>query len=238
MIRGFINVLQLLYIVVSVLFFSLLAIVLILLTGNKTIAMWGPRKVWAPLVLFVAGVKLDVEGKENIPKNENFIFVANHASQMDIPIIFTVIPRPVYFLAKQELRKIPVFGLAMSVLGVIFVDRKNREKAKKSIQKAGEIIRSGRDVITFPEGTRTKTGEIGLFKKGSFAISKDAKVDLIPITIIGSRKIIPSGSFRIKSGKVFVKIGKPISHLDFNDKSTVDYANHVQRIITSNFDRL
>jgi 1-acyl-sn-glycerol-3-phosphate acyltransferase len=125
------------------------------------------------------------------------------------------------------LSKVPFLGWYMKAVGMIFVDRGNREKARNSMQGAAELINSGRNVISFPEGTRSKTGELMMFKRGSFVIAQEGKIDIVPIGISGARNVLASGSSALRPGVIYVNIGKPIDikkHQDLSDEELAELA--------------
>ena len=111
------------------------------------------RKVWAPFILFVLGVKLKVKGLEHIKADTNYIFISNHTSNLDIPILFAAIPRNFVFIAKRELIRIPLFGQIMWLLGMIFIDRSNPKRSVRSMKLAAVKLKKGKNVLVFPEGT-------------------------------------------------------------------------------------
>ncbi len=169
------------------------------------------RNIWGPGLLWLAGAKLKVEGLENIADNPRGIYFSNHQSNFDIPALTSALPEPVYFIAKKELKKIPIFGWGMWAIGTVFVDRKNREQARKSMEKGAKAVKKGKSLSTFPEGTRSVNGEVQAFKKGTFHLAKAGPIRLIPVAIIGTRNIQPKGG-KLKIGQeVIVKVGKPIA---------------------------
>lgn len=182
------------------------------------------RILWSPMVLFLSGVRLKIKGRENAPRNRTCIYVANHESMYDIVALVRAVPVPLFFIAKQELSKVPFLGWYMKAVGMILVDRGNREKARKSMQKAAELINSGRNVISFPEGTRSKTGELMMFKRGSFVIAQEGKIDIVPIGISGARNVLASGSSALRPGVIHVNIGKPIEIGKYKDLSDEELA--------------
>ena len=187
------------------------------------------RTVWAPMILWMAGIKLTVKGLENIPAGkQSYIVVANHQSVIDIPILFYVLPFNVYFVAKKEISKVPFIGWYMHVMGMIFLEKGGRDKALQSMISAGTLIRAGKSVITFPEGTRSLDEKIGSFKAGTFMLAEQAGVDILPVKISGAGKIWPSGSFTIKRGPVTVSFGKPISTAGLNDKTRAAFIEAVK----------
>jgi len=187
------------------------------------------RTVWAPVILWLAGIKLTVKALEHIPAGkQSYIVVANHQSVIDIPILFYVLPFNVYFVAKKEIAKVPFIGWYMYMMGMIFIDRGSREKALLSMINAGRLIREGKSVMTFPEGTRSLDEKIGVFKAGTFVMAEKAGVEILPVKITGAGKIWPSGSFTIKGGPVTVSIGAPISTAELNDKTRAAFIEEVK----------
>lgn len=189
---------------------SIFAMLAMILDGSGTVADFIIRS-WARLILMLAGAKVELRGIENIEKNESYAFVSNHASLLDIPTAMTTLPYKLRFLAKKELFKIPLFGRAMLAAGHIKIDRRNLESAVKSINEASIRLKENHSsVLIFAEGTRSLTGEVGKFKKGGIILAIRMGIPIVPITISGSRKLWPKGG-SIKSGKIIITIGKPIS---------------------------
>jgi 1-acyl-sn-glycerol-3-phosphate acyltransferase len=151
-----------------------------------------------------------VLGTENLSKTESYVFVCNHLSYLDIPALFRAIPHNLHFVAKKEIKWVPFIGWYMYATGMIFVDRSNRNKAIASLDRAGKLIKKGRDVLMFPEGTRSKSGEIGEFKKGPFMLATKADIAIVPVAISGTEKVLPAGKFTISPSRVSVLIGKPM----------------------------
>lgn len=228
-----INPIQVFLIVLWTLIWSALALVLGALTFSPVIPHLIARFTWAPVVLLIAGVRVHVEGREHLDTSQPMVYVANHESHMDIPAFFVSIPVNLHFIAKQELRKIPVFGWALLVGGMIFIDRSNREKAKQSLQSAALKIAKGKSVISFPEGTRTKNGEIGMFKRGSFILARQAKVPVVPVAIEGSREILASGSYSMRPGLIKIKVLPPIHPGDFENLSVEEWANSTREVVVN-----
>ena len=202
------SAIQLLILLIWTILIIGLSIITLILTFQPNWVMEIVRKVWAPFVLFVFGVKLKVKGTEHLKPNETYIFISNHTSYLDIPILLIAIPRTFFFIAKRELIKIPLFGWMMYFLGMIFIDRSNRQKAIKSMKIAALKLKKGKNVLVFPEGTFDDDGQFLPFKKGAFHIAVKAKIPLLPIAIIGANKIWPGHSnLKIKKGEVTVSFG-------------------------------
>lgn len=168
------------------------------------------RTLFAPGILWACGVRLKVFGLEHLHKDESYVFVANHQSYLDIPVLFRAVPHGLHFVAKKEIRLVPFIGWYMMATGMIFIDRSNRIKAVASLDRAGKLIKNGKDVLLFPEGTRSKTGVLGEFKKGPFMLASKADIRVVPIHISGTEKILPAGSFLLQPNTVSVQIGQPI----------------------------
>jgi 1-acyl-sn-glycerol-3-phosphate acyltransferase len=175
---------------------------------------------WSGWITRFAGVRIIVNNRANLDPQQPYVFMANHASTIDIWALFLAIPRRVRMIAKKQLARIPLFGWVMWAGRFIFIDRQNAAAARRSIEEAGRRIRGGVSVLIFPEGTRTRDGQMGPFKKGGFHLAMDAGVPIVPVALRGTRALMPRGSLRVKSGKVFVTIGAPIptSGLTIDDR--------------------
>lgn len=186
-------------------------------------AFFGIGKWWVRQQFFLCGVKWRVEGWERLPEairteQQPVVFMANHESLLDPPFLVNAIPIPAVYIAKKEVRWMPGIGWAVWAAGMIFIDRKNREKAILGIQKAAREIRGGKNVVIFPEGTRTRTGELGVFKKGGFNLAIDAGVPIVPLGIEGSYKVLPPGAWVPRPGHFNAAFGDPVNPADFPEK--------------------
>ena len=169
-------------------------------------------KVFSKWILFIAGVKLKIEGKENLDKHANYIFISNHQSYFDIPVLMQAIPNVVRFIYKDTITKIPIFGWGMYLGGYIPISRENPREAIKSLKYAAERVNKGISVVIFPEGTRSTDCTLGDFKRGAFMLADFAKVQLVPVAISGSIDIMSRTKFKIKSGDVTVKFANPVEY--------------------------
>lgn len=184
------------------------------------------RTMFAPGILWGCGVKLEVKGGEDLSKSESYVFVCNHLSYLDIPALFRAIPHNLHFVAKKEIKWVPFIGWYMFATGMIFVDRSNRKKAIASLDRAGKLIKKGKDVLMFPEGTRSKTGEMVDFKKGPFMLATKADIAVVPVLIEGTEEVLPAGRFTLTSGKVKVTIGTPVRKPE--SQEIKDYIDQIQ----------
>ncbi len=184
---------------------------------RRTGAMWVVRKLWSPTLLWAGGAALHVTGLENVDPKLPMIFAANHQSTIDIPVLFCALPVDLRFVAKKSLQYVPFLGWYMWLSNFVFVDRQNRNAALESLEQAGKRIRSGLNIIMFPEGTRSETNEVLAFKKGPFALAMAARVPVVPVAIEGSGALMPKNSWNITPGPIRVAIGKPIDTVRFGD---------------------
>ena len=155
-------------------------------------------RVYCKILLASSGVKYKVVGLDRLDRNSHYIFASNHESAFDIPLIFGGLPFHIVSIAKRELIKIPIFGWAMVAARHIIIDRTNRTKAKKSLEKAKASLNfNPRSVIIFPEGTRSEDGEIHQFKKGGLAIAIDLGMDVVPLAVCGTRDVLEKRSLAL-----------------------------------------
>ena len=188
-----------------------LAILMIPITWGRGFSVSMARWLYSPGIILLAGASLKVEGEENISSNETYIFLSNHQSFMDIPILFRGIPNRLHFVAKKGIKYVPFIGWYMLAMGMIFIDRRLKgNQSMKSLKKAGALIRRGRSVILFPEGTRSAEGEITPFKKGAFILALEAMVKVVPVALVGTGQLLPRGSGIFHPSTLSLAIGKPI----------------------------
>lgn len=200
----------------------------------------GPRRAfftvgpwYARSVGWFCRIPIAVTGWDGMPEairegRQPVIFMSNHESQLDPPILISALPIPAVYIAKQELKHVPFIGWAARMAGVIFIDRRDRDRAIASIQDASRQIRGGKSVVIFPEGTRSRTGEMLPFKKGGFALALDAGVPIIPIAICGSFQVLPPGRVLPRSGPIAIRIGRPVAPADHPDREALQSAVQAQ----------
>jgi 1-acyl-sn-glycerol-3-phosphate acyltransferase len=185
---------------------------------------------WAQFTLACADTKVEVTGKENIPAGP-VIYMANHSSFFDVFAILGHLDVQFRWIVKKELFHIPLLGLAMKRSGYISIDRGNHEKAMESIDFAAEKIRSGTSIVIFPEGTRSEDDSLRYpFKKGGFHLAIRSNVPIVPITILGTRRILPKGGMIINPGTIKLVISKPIYPLHCQRVDSL--MEEVYRVIT------
>ncbi|MDY7229238.1 lysophospholipid acyltransferase family protein [Hyalangium rubrum] len=204
------NILQIAFLAVWSAFWISLAALMALLTLNGNVPLMMARRFWAPMHWRITGSRMFVEPLPDIDWSQPYIFLMNHQSAMDIPCAFAALPVNLRFIAKHVLKYVPFLGWYMAMTGMIFINRSDRREAVRSLARAGERIRSGKSILAFPEGTRTRDGRILPFKKGPFVLAIAAQVPIVPIAIEGSMRVLPSNSIWMRKHPIRVKIGKPI----------------------------
>jgi 1-acyl-sn-glycerol-3-phosphate acyltransferase len=166
---------------------------------------------WARKVASAANVEVTLEGAEHLSTERPAVLVANHQSWMDVIALLGYLPVDTRFVIKKELEKVPLFGQCFMTCGHISVDRRDRQAAIESLQRAGKLMREERPtIIMFAEGTRSATGELQPFKKGPFVLALETGVPIVPAAIIGTREVMRKHSLRVRPGPVRVRIGAPI----------------------------
>jgi 1-acyl-sn-glycerol-3-phosphate acyltransferase len=169
---------------------------------------------WADDLLVATRTQVIVKGLENINLDEKYIYIANHTNYLDIPILVQAIPDRIHFVYRQSLQKIPMLGLALKASPFIPIVREKGKNSMAGIDKATEILSKSGSVILFPEGTRSKNGEIAKFKRGAFLIASKSKKKIVPVTIDGVERVMPQNQkIQLDTGIVYVTINKPIDNI-------------------------
>lgn len=169
----------------------------------------------------LAGIRIHVEGRERLDPARSYIFMANHVSNIDPPVLIPQLPRRTSVLVKKELFRIPVLGAAMKLASLVPVDRSNRDAAVASMHEAAVVVESGINMTIFPEGTRSPDGRMLPFKKGPFYLALESGAPVVPVTILGTREIMPKGSRLIHSAATRLVFHPPISVQDFPDRDAL-----------------
>lgn len=189
-------------------------------------AFFGIGPLYARGLGWFCRIPLVLTGWERLPEavregRQPVIFMSNHESQLDPPVLIGILPVPAVYIAKKEVKYLPFVGWAAWVAGVIFIDRGDRDRAIKSIQEAAAEIRGGKNVVIFPEGTRSRTGEMLPFKKGGFALALDAGVPIVPMATVGGREVLPPGSMRLRPGRYVVAVGDLVDTAAHPDRESL-----------------
>lgn len=172
---------------------------------------------WARWILWATGVHVDVMGTENLSPDRAQIIVSNHVSWYDVLALAAHTPKRYRFVAKKELARVPLWGHAWVAAGHISVDRTDNQRAVASLDQAGRtILEDNSSVIIFAEGTRSRTGELQSFKKGAFVLALHNGIDIVPTAVQGTREIMARDSWRIRSGRIIVRFGRPVSPVGYD----------------------
>lgn len=194
-------------------------------------------KKWANTMNSSFRVSTDIEGLENLPAG-NCLFIANHQGIYDIIELIAVMPKPMGFIAKKEILGKPIFPYWMQEIKCVFLDRENPREAVKTLNKASEYLKDGYSLTLFPEGTRSKDGQIGEFKKGSLKIAtKTPQVPIVPVAIEGTYKAFEEFK-RFRSAKVKMKVGKPIYLENLSPEEKKDLAEYCEAVVKNLYDEM
>jgi len=201
----------------------------------------NPHKIagmWARSILFGSRIKVRIRGLSNIDISRSYIYMPNHQSFYDIPVILGCLPVQFRWLAKHELFEIPLFGMAMRRAGYISINRTNRRSAFKSLKVAARIIRNGVSVVIFPEGTRSSDGHILPFKKGGFVLAIQSGVPIVPVIIQGTSAIMTKKKKKIIPGEVLIEVRAPIMTTDYTFKTKEALMDRVKTVIREPFENI
>ena len=180
----------------------------------------------------VAGMRVQVEGRENIPSGV-CLFAANHTSNADAAAIVGAIPRRLAIFGRKSLFEIPIVGLAFRLAKFVPVDRGNRDAALASVKQAVEYIKTGLSFLVYPEGTRSPDGRMHRFKKGSFVMAIEAGVPIVPVACSGAHRVMKKNSLVIHPGRVTVRFGKPIDVSGYTVEQRSVLAQQVHDVIAA-----
>ena len=184
---------------------------------------------WSKTILKVGKIEYNVFGLENIDLKKIYFFAPNHESALDIPLVFAAFPMHVVSIAKIELSRIPIFGWSMLAGGHFFVDRANHNKAIQSLVKAKKsMLNNPRSIFLFPEGTRSKNGKVGKFKKGGILMAIDMELPIVPIGIIGTKKCQDEMRKGKKYGSIDLRIGNPISTKNQKKEGLIEFVDSIR----------
>lgn len=190
---------------------------------------------WSRRLVEQARIRLEVTGREHVVAGESYVVMSNHQSHYDIPIVFQALRIPLRMVAKKELFEIPVMGRAMRYSGFVEVDRGRHARAVRSLASARERLQAdGTSVWIAPEGTRSRTGALGSFKRGGFHLAIDAGLRVLPVSIDGSRRVLPAKGLHVSKGElVRVAVHPPVAASDFGRERVSDFIASVREAIAA-----
>jgi 1-acyl-sn-glycerol-3-phosphate acyltransferase len=202
-----------------------------LVTGSPDFMYWTVMRAvqWG---VRLAGVRVRVEGLENIPSGV-CIFAANHTSNVDPLAFVPIIPRRVAILVKKELFRIPILSKAMRLANFVPVDRADREAAASSVEVAVSLLKGGQSFAVYPEGTRSPDGRLRPFKRGTFVMAIEAGVPVVPVSIAGAEKLMPKGGWTVRGGEVVVRFGQPVNGTQYSMERRGEFVSRVETLVAA-----
>jgi len=220
----------------STCFFVGLGVIIIILfddrVANRTTGMW-----WSRFNSFITPMRVEVLGRENIERKQSYIVVSNHQSLYDIFLLFGWLGIDIKWVIKKELRSFPVFGYAAEKGGNILIDRSNPKEAYESLERARQKTRDGTSIMILPEGTRSRSGQLGEFKKGAFWLAQHLDLPILPVTLKNTRNILPPDTLDLYPGRATLIIHEPVDTALYDDKDLETMIGDVRATIASGLDQ-
>lgn len=186
-----------------------LLVLVVALVSPLHASRWVAR-IWARILYKSTLSSLDIEGLETLDTRRSYVVVSNHLSQFDIPVLYGWLPLDLKWVMKKELRQVPVIGVACAAMGHIFLDRRNSEESFRVLQEVKSNLNSDISILFFPEGTRSRNGEMQPFKIGAFMMAKDLDIAVLPITVQDTNTILPPDGIDLRPGHARMIIHPPI----------------------------
>jgi 1-acyl-sn-glycerol-3-phosphate acyltransferase len=183
--------------------------------------------------LWSAGARVHVRGVEHLDRNQAYVFVANHQSNLDPPLLFAYLGHNTGGMAKKELFRIPIMKQGFPLVHVVPVDRSNRERAIESTHIGAEVLRRGHSLMAFPEGTRTVDGRVKEFKKGVFYMAIESGVPVVPTVVNDTRLLMRKGEKRVVPGNIYLEILPPVSTTGYSTETIDALVDHVRNLIVA-----
>jgi 1-acyl-sn-glycerol-3-phosphate acyltransferase len=228
-------------IVVVVLYTAVLGTYLIILAKFRPTSphIDAAARHWGRVCCAVCGARATIEGLDTVDTTRSCVFVSNHISGLDPPFHLAFVPVGIRFLAKKELFKVPIFGPAMRAIGMVETDRQARAAAHRKInEQVARVIEMGRSLIIYPEGTRSRDGELHPFKKGAFRIAVDNGMPVVPITIAGLDKVWQPDSKIVRRGRAIMVFHEAIPTADLKIEDIEDLQAQVHSIIGATYEQI
>lgn len=224
-----------LYQIITILFLLAIKVLRILQMKNASNKLAnGFVRTWARFMVLSTGSKVEIVGEEFLPKDKAVLFIGNHQSDFDIPLLLGFINKPMGFIAKKELEKVPMISTWMKQIKCVFIDRKNPRDGIKGLGRAFDNVKNNHSMVLFPEGTRSKGPAMGEFKKASIKLALKNDMLIVPLTIDGSYKLLEGNNNRIKKGKIRLVIGKPIDTSTVSKEEKDNFDVKIKNLIGEN----
>jgi 1-acyl-sn-glycerol-3-phosphate acyltransferase len=226
-----INLIQGVWVVLWTVLWITVALVTYLVTRSRRPGLFLARRVWAPGILAAGPARLEVHGLEKLDLARPYLFAANHQSFVDIPALFAALPVPLLFLGKIELARIPFLGWYMRAMGMVFIDRSDKARSARSVERITRRLREGWSLLSFPEGTRSPDGRLQRFRSATFAAAIDTGVPVVPVALEGATRVFPRNGVGARPGTIRIFIGEPIHTEGLTRDTRVDLADRTQRAV-------
>ncbi|MFO7659240.1 MAG: lysophospholipid acyltransferase family protein [Bacteroidales bacterium] len=220
------------FLAVNTLFFGLMAVIVSSLI-NQRIGSYIGGVLWSRLNAFFTPMIVNVEGRENIVKDTSYIVIPNHQSYFDIFLIYGWLGLDIKWVMKKELANIPGIGFGSRKVGHIFIDRSNSRAAVESLSKAKRKLINGTSVVIFPEGTRSKTNSLLPFKRGAFKLALELNLPILPVTVVNTKNILPTGTINLLPGKVKLIVHEPVAIYGYTETNMPELMQHIRHVIES-----
>jgi 1-acyl-sn-glycerol-3-phosphate acyltransferase len=205
------------------------AVALGLLDWTGRLSRWVTR-IWGRLFLAACGIRVRVSGLENLP-DRPAVYAANHASAIDVPILFGHLPIDFRIVHKRSLYKTPFIGWGLYFGRHVAIERESPFRAKDALAKAAALVRRGASLVTFPEGTRSPDGRVRPFKRGSVLTALEAGAPVVPVSLVGVKRVVPRGFFSLRGGQVALRIHPPVSTAGHRAEDAKALAREVREIV-------
>ncbi|MDR1436519.1 MAG: 1-acyl-sn-glycerol-3-phosphate acyltransferase [Candidatus Symbiothrix sp.] len=199
--------------------------------GGERFFSHYPGVWWSKIVCIITLCPVKITGREKLDKGCSYVFVSNHQGAFDIFLLYGYLGQPIKWVMKQSLRKLPFVGMACEKAGFIFVDNSSPKAAAQTIHEAEERLKNGASIAIFPEGSRSKTGKIGAFKKGAYQMAMDLKLPIVPITINGTYDVMPAHSYFVFPHKLELIIHDPLPTAGLHSENLREAAVNIRRIL-------
>lgn len=189
---------------------------------------------WGRMLVEATGSTVTVTGAEKVPHDCAVVIVANHQGNFDIPVLLGYFPKAAAYIAKAEVRKLPILGKWNELYGTVFINRGNPREALRAIKEGAERLKAGYSLVIFPEGTRSQDGHVAAFKPGALKLAQKSGVPIVPVTLVNTRSVMVKNSLKIRSADIRVIIGDPI---DSGSEGSVDLAETIRTQIAANLEK-
>jgi len=187
---------------------------------------------WSRLLLRLFRVEVRSEGLSNLPAGAG-VYTANHSSMLDILVVLAALPVDLRIVYKKSLSYVPVFGWSIALGGHVPIDRSNPFRARRSLDRAAERIRGGESLLLFPEGTRSRDGSVGHFKRGSFSLAIEAGAPVVPVSLVGVKALVPNGLFSLRPGLVRLRVHAPIPVAGLSTDAAQALAQEARQVVAA-----